>query len=310
MKKILVTGGAGYIGSVLLPYLLQEDFDVTVYDVLHYSGCGLIPHINKENFHFIKGDVRDKENLRKAVSQNDVVIHLAAIVGLPACKRDPNLAESTNVQGTQNVLDSLSPDQRVIYASSVSNYGAASGHSCDEQSPLYPISCYGVTKTEAEKMMLDSENSLCFRFATAFGVSPRMRLDLLINDFVHQACVNRILTLFEKSYKRTFAHVRDISRCLLYALNNFDRLTHKLYNVGDNANNVSKEDIALKIKERVDYYLHFAEIEKDEDQRNYSVSYDLINSIGFRTEISIDEGIDELVKACPLFESAPPYRNF
>ena len=310
MKKILVTGGAGYIGSILLPYLLDEGFDVTVYDTLRYSGCGLVPHVGKKNFSFIKGDVRDRDSLQKAVAGNDVVIHLAAIVGLPACKRDPDLAESTNVQGTRNVLDSLSSGQRVIYASSVSNYGAASGHTCDEQSPLHPISCYGITKTEAEKMMQEAENSLCFRFATAFGVSPRMRLDLLINDFVHQACTNRILTLFERSYKRTFAHVRDISRCLLYALNNFERFTQKLYNVGDNANNVSKEDIALKIKERVDYYLHFAEIEKDEDQRNYHVSYDLINSVGFRTEISIDEGIDELVKACPLFESAPPFRNY
>jgi len=310
MKKVIITGGAGYLGSILLPLLLKEDFQVTVYDILRYGSCGLIPHIHNKKFTFIKGDIRNRAMLQEAIKKHDVVIHLAAIVGLPACNMDPDVAHATNVQGTRNVVESLSPSQKMVFASSVSNYGAASGHICDENSSLFPISCYGITKNEAEKIVLDIENTVCFRFATAFGVSPRMRLDLLINDFVYQACVDKILILFEKAYKRTFAHVKDIARCILFSMENFDNLKEKIYNVGNNANNLSKEEIALKIKERVDYYLHFAEIAKDEDQRNYYVSYDRINSQGFKTTISIDEGIDELIKACPLFPVQNPYRNF
>ncbi len=310
MKNILVTGGAGYVGSILLPFLLDKGCNVTVYDILRYGAGGLIPHIHKDNFTFIKGDIRDRNRLKSAVKKNDAVIHLAAIVGLPACSRDPDMAQTVNVQGTQNVVDCLSPSQRLVFASSVSNYGAASGHTCDESSSLHPLSCYGITKTDAERIVLGVDNAVCFRFATAFGVSPRMRLDLLINDFVYQAYTNRILILFERSYKRTFAHVKDIARCILFSLDKFDSLPDKVYNVGDNANNISKEEIALKIKKRIKYYLHFAEIEKDEDKRNYFVSYDRINTAGFKTTISIDEGIDELIKACPLFPPHNPYRNF
>jgi len=309
MTRILVTGGAGYIGSILIPLLLDNGYKVTAYDSLLYGGFSLLPFISKKDFLLNKNDIRDKESLSQAIKKNDVIIHLAAIVGLPACSKDKRLARSINVQGTKNVVSSLSPNQRLIHASTVSIYGASTGDICNESSPLNPISYYAKTKTEAEKIILDFQNTICLRFATAFGVSPRMRLDLLINDFVYQAYVNKFLILFEKTYKRTFIHVKDISRNILFAIRNFDKLKNSILNIGDNSNNYSKEEIALKIKKRIDYYLHFADIGEDEDKRNYSVSYEKINSFGFKTEKTVDEGIEELIKACQIFEFKHPYKN-
>jgi nucleoside-diphosphate-sugar epimerase len=308
--KILITGGAGYIGSVVIPLLLRQGFKVTVFDSLLYGGSSLLPYVSNPDFSFIKGDIRDKSALHLAIKAQDLVIHLAAIVGLSACNKDPDFAYSINVEGTKNVVENVSPSQRLIYASTVSNYGASTGNVCTEESPLNPLSHYSRTKTEAEKLVLDnSHNSVCFRFATAFGVSPRMRLDLLINDFVYQAYVNRFLILFEKSYKRTFVHVHDICRAILFAIQNYDQMQHQVFNVGDNAHNYSKEDIALKIKDRIDYYLHFADIGEDEDKRNYCVSYEKINALGFKASKTVDEGIDELIKACRIFEFKHPYKN-
>ena len=309
MTKILLTGGAGYIGSVLIPFLLDKGYKTNVYDLLLYGGYSLLPFISNKNFSFIKGDVRDKESLGRAIKNNDVIIHLAAIVGLPACSKDKRLAHSINVQGTKNVVGRLSPNQHLIHASTVSIFGASTGDICDEESPLNPISYYAKTKTEAEKIVLDAQNTVCLRFATAFGVSPRMRLDLLINDFVYQAYMNKFLILFEKTYKRTFVHVQDISRSILFAIRNIEKMKHSIFNIGDNSHNFSKEEIALKIKGRIDFYLHFADIGEDEDKRNYSVSYEKINSIGFKTKKTVDEGIDELIKACQIFEFRHPYKN-
>jgi nucleoside-diphosphate-sugar epimerase len=309
--KILITGGAGYIGSVLIPMLMDQKFKVTAYDSLLYGGTSLLPYVSNPRFSFIKGDIRDKSALTPVAKENDLLIHLAAIVGLSACNKDPKLAHSTNVEGTKNVVESLSPSQSLIFASTVSNYGASTGDTCTEDSPLNPLSLYACTKTEAEKLVLDNtHNSVCFRFATAFGVSPRMRLDLLINDFVYQAYMNRFLILFERHYKRTFVHVKDICRAILFAIHNYDKMSHQVFNVGDNVNNYSKEDIALKIKKRIDYYLHFADIGEDEDKRNYCVSYEKINALGFKATKTIDEGIDELIKACQLFEYKHPYKNY
>jgi len=248
MTRILVTGGAGYIGSILIPFLLDKGFKTSVYDLLLYGGHSLLPFISNKNFSFIKGDIRDKESLSQVVKKNDVIIHLAAIVGLPACSKDKRLAHSINVQGTKNVVSSLSPNQKLIHASTVSIYGASRGDICNENSPLNPISYYANTKTKAEKITLDFKNTICLRFATAFGVSPRMRLDLLINDFVYQAYMNKFLILFEKTYKRTFIHVQDISRSILFAIRNFEKLKNSIFNIGDNSSNLSKEEIALKIK--------------------------------------------------------------
>jgi len=310
MDRILVTGGAGYIGSILIPLLLKQEYEVTVYDSLLYGGSSMLPFVSNKKFSFVKGDIRDKKSLSHSVKKNDVIVHLAAIVGLPACNKEKKLAYSTNVMGTKNVVDSMSLNQRLIYASTVSNYGASAGDICDEKSPLNPMSHYAKTKTKAEKIVLDFQNTICLRFATAFGVSPRMRLDLLINDFVYQAYVNRFLILFEKTYKRTFVHVEDIARSIIFAIKNYERMKQSIFNIGDNSNNYSKEEIALKIKERIDYYLHFADIGQDEDKRNYSVSYEKVNLLGFKTQKTVDEGIDELIKACRIFEFRHPYKNY
>jgi nucleoside-diphosphate-sugar epimerase len=307
--KILVTGGAGYIGSVLISHLLNSGYKVTVYDTLIYGGHSLLPFISNKNFSFIKGDIQDKESIAHSIKENDIIIHLAAVVGLTACNKDQKLAYSTNVEGTKNVISSLCSYQQLIFASTVSNYGASSGNLCTEDSPLNPLSHYAKTKTEAEKIVLDFPNSICLRFATSFGVSPRMRLDLLINDFVFQAYVSKFLILFEKTYKRTFVHVKDICKSILFAINNYEKMKHSIFNVGDNSNNYSKEEIALKIKEKIDYYLHFADIGEDEDKRNYIVSYGKINSIGFKATTTVDEGINELIKACQIFEFKHPYKN-
>ncbi len=309
MNKVLVTGGAGYIGSVLVPQLLEAGLKVTVFDSLLYGGSSLLPFITNKNFTFIKSDLRDRESLEAAMKNQDLIVHLAAIVGLPACNNDQRLAYSVNVEGTRNVADSLSHHQHLIFASSVSNYGASTSKSCNEDTPLKPCSYYAKTKTEAEKIVTDSNDFVCLRFATAFGVSPRMRLDLLINDFVFQAYVNKYLILFEKTHKRTFIHVQDIVRSILFTIENYKKMKHSIFNVGDNANNFSKEEIALKIRERLDYYLHFADIGEDEDKRDYSVSYEKINAFGFKTVRTVDEGIDELIKACQIFEFKHPFKN-
>jgi nucleoside-diphosphate-sugar epimerase len=232
--KILVTGSAGYICSVLISHLLNSGYNVNVYDTLFYGGHSLLPFISNKNFSFIKGDIRDKESIARSIKENDIIIHLAAIVGLLACNKDQNLSYSTNVDGTKNVISSLSPYQQLIFGSTVSNYGASIGNLCTEDSPLNPLSHYAKTKIEAEKIVLDFSNSICLRVATSFGVSPRMRLDLLINDFVYQAYVNKFLILFEKTYKRSFVHVQDISRSILFALKNYEKMRHSIFNVGDN----------------------------------------------------------------------------
>jgi nucleoside-diphosphate-sugar epimerase len=307
--KILVTGGAGYVGSVLVPKLLEQGHGVRVIDNLTFGGRGILPNFLNPDFEFVKGDVRDEGAMAEALKGVDVVIHLAAIVGAPACKKHPREAEEINFGSTQ-VLDRLrSPEQAIFYASTGSNYGAVVGELCTEDTPLRPLTLYGKTKTDAEKLLLESGNSICFRYATAFGVSPRMRLDLLPNDFCYQAKVNRNLIIYEKSYKRTFIHVVDMARSFLFALENYDRMKGQAYNVGDESMNFSKEDIARKVKEKVDYYLHFAEIGTDEDQRNYEVSYEKVRELGYRTTIGIDAGLDELLRCMDAIEIRSEFGN-
>jgi nucleoside-diphosphate-sugar epimerase len=203
----------------------------------------------------------------------------------------------------------LSKDQRILFASTGSNYGAVTGDICTEETPLNPISLYGETKTDGEKWLLNHSNAVAYRFATAFGLSLRMRLDLLINDFVYQAINNRYLIMFERSFKRSFIHVDDMARSFLFAIENHDKVESGAYNIGDEQNNYSKEEIALLIKDKVDYYLHFADVGEDKDKRNYEVSYSKFKSLGFKAETSVEEGIDQLIKSMEAFEFIHPYRN-
>ncbi|OGL77805.1 epimerase [Candidatus Uhrbacteria bacterium RIFCSPHIGHO2_12_FULL_57_11] len=306
--KILVTGGAGYFGSVLVPELLRAGHSVTVLDSLLYGGTGLLQNFGNRNFRFIRGDVRDEPVLRQAADEADVIIHLAAIVGYQACRKDERLAEEVNLGGTRNVAAAASSGQTVIFASTGSNYGAVDGV-CTEETPLQPLSVYGRTKTEAEHLLLQSCPVVAYRFATAFGISPRLRLDLMINDFVYQALKTKNLIVYEKNFRRTFIHVCDMARAIRFALDHLPEMRGQVYNVGGDSMNLTKEDVARKLREKVEFYLHFAEVGKDEDQRNYEVSYKKIRDLGFDVTISLDEGLDELIRGMQVVQVTNPYSN-
>ncbi|MDO8526145.1 MAG: SDR family oxidoreductase [Deltaproteobacteria bacterium] len=307
--NILVTGGAGYVGSVLIPELLKKNHSVRVLDNLMYGGRGLIPSLLNKNFELIRGDVREKSAVEGALKGIDLIIHLAAIVGYPACKKNPDLARSVNCEATFLLEKTRDKNIPILFGSTGSNYGAVTSQVCTEETPLNPISLYGETKTKAEQHLMNSGNVICYRFATAFGASNRMRLDLLINDFVYQAVRNKNMTVYEKNFKRTFIHVQDMVRSFLFAIDNYSKLKDNVYNVGSEKMNYSKEEIALIVKKKVDYYLHFAEFGSDEDKRNYEVSYRKINALGFDISISMEDGIDELIKVSSLLDIHNEYSN-
>ena len=307
--RILVTGGAGYIGSMLVPQLLKLNHKVRVIDNLMYDPEPLLENFFNSNFEFIKGDVTNSKDLSNALESIDIVVHLAAIVGYPACKKFPVLAKSVNFKATELLCSLTNKQTSIVFGSTGSNYGAISNQICTEETPLSPLSLYGETKTMAESIVHERGNSVCYRFATAYGVSRRMRLDLLINDFVFQAVKNKNLTIYEKSFKRTFIHVRDIVDSFIFAIDNFQNLKNEIFNVGSDKQNLSKQDIAEILKKKIDFYLHYAEIGKDEDQRNYEVSYEKIKSKGFVPKISINQGIDELIKTSRLLNIYNKYSN-
>ncbi len=295
--KVLVTGGAGFIGSVLVPMLLGDGHSVRVLDNLMHGGNSLLPLFRDRRFEFQRGDIRDLPTVRTAVQGCDAVIHLAAIVGFPACRRFPDLAQTVNVEGTRNVAAAAGPDRLVLFGSTGSNYGALVDDLCTEETPLNPLSLYGKTKTAAERHLMNNCRTVAYRFATAFGVSPRLRLDLLINEFVYQAVKLKYLVIYERHFMRTFIHVHDIARSFLFALDHADRMAGQVYNVGSATLNFSKQQLCEMIRSKVDYYLHFAEVGEDQDKRNYCVSYDKINQVGYQTTISLEDGIDELIRA-------------
>jgi nucleoside-diphosphate-sugar epimerase len=309
MKKILVTGGAGYIGSVLVPELLNKGYEVTVYDNLSFGGNSLFPCFINPNFKFVKGDVRDIDLLKKHMVGMDVIIHLAAIVGYPACEKDPQLAIDVNLKATIEIAKNVDKNQYVLFGSTGSNYGAVKEGICTEETPLNPLSVYGETKTGAEKFLIENCNATAFRFATAFGLSPRLRLDLLINDFVYKAINQKYIVVYESHFMRTFIHVRDIASSFIFAIENQEKMGGQVYNVGGNELNFSKKEICNKIQDKAPYYLHLADIGSDADKRDYVVSYDKINKLGFETKISIDEGIVELVNGIKCIKNDNPYSN-
>ncbi len=301
MERILLTGGAGYVGTVLTSKLLEEGYKVRVLDNLMYNQTCHLPFFINKNFEFIRGDIRDKELVEKALKDVDIIIHLAAIVGVPSCNKDPELAKAVNVEGTKNINLLRSDKQPLIYASTGSNYGRIEGV-CTEESPLNPLSVYGITKSQAEREIMEKGNAVALRFATGFGVSPRFRYDsLMINDFVYQACKNGFLVIYEPNARRTFIHVQDMVKSYLFTIKNFEKMRNQVYNVGSEKMNYTKGEVALKIQRKVIFSLHFGNIGHDEDQRDYEVSYDKIRKVGFETEISVEEGIEELIKAFQNF---------
>jgi nucleoside-diphosphate-sugar epimerase len=307
--KILVTGGAGYVGTSLTQMLLKEGHKVRVLDNLLMGGTALLPFFAHPNFEFIRGDIREKATVTEALKGVDGIVHLASIVGFPACRKYPKMSREINVDGSKLLSDLAPKDLPIIFASTGSGYGKLIGEVCTETTPLNPLSDYGKQKVETEQIFQERGNVVIYRFATAFGVSPRMRLDLLINDFTFRAVKDRSLIVYEKHFMRTFIHVRDMAKAFTLAFNNFPKMKNEIYNVGDSRQNVSKEDICRMILKKVEYYLHFADVGTDLDQRNYMVSYDKIQGLGFTCDVTIESGIDELIRASQSIDVSNPYAN-
>lgn len=305
--SILVTGGAGYLGSILCDHLLQAGHRVTVLDNLLYGQKSLFHLCAHPNFDFVFGDVRDEQTLCRLVGKADVIINLAAIVGAPACDRDPLQTRSVNLEAVQQLNRMRSKSQLVIQPTTNSGYGAKSGDVyCTEETPMEPISLYGRTKVEAEAELLSSENAISLRLATVFGLSPRMRLDLLVNHFVYAAVTDGYLVLFEKDFKRNYIHIRDVAGCFLHAIAHADSMAGKPYNVGLDDANLSKEELALKVKEYVPgFFLHCSEIGTDPDKRNYIVSSERLRQAGFEARYTLDAGIIELLKGYRMMRRLP-----
>jgi len=299
---VLVTGGAGYLGSVLCEHLLRAGYRVTVVDRLLYQQPSLLHLCADPFFEFIHGDVRDERLMAGLVARADVLIPLAALVGAPACDRDPWLARSVNRDAVL-LLDRLrTPRQLVVYPTTNSGYGTKSGDKfCTEDTPLEPISLYGRTKVEAEQALLARPNVVSLRLATVFGTSPRMRLDLLVNHFVWAAVTDGYLVIFEKDFKRNYVHIRDVADCFLFAIAHAEEMTGRAYNVGLDAANLSKEELALRIQQHVPKFcVQFSEVGSDPDKRNYVVSNERLRDAGFEAKRSLDDGILELLKGYRL----------
>jgi nucleoside-diphosphate-sugar epimerase len=307
--KILVTGGAGYVGTTLVPLLLDLKHEVTVLDSLMYRGDVLIPFFRRDGFSFIKGDVRDARILQDTVKGQDVVIHLAAIVGLPACRENPELAEQVNYGGSVNVAKAVNDGQQVLFGSTGSNYGEVLAEFCTEETPLNPQSLYGTTKTRAEQFLMENSACTAFRFATAFGTSPRMRLDLLINDLTFQAVRAKYAVVYEAWFMRTFIHVFDMARAFVFAMENRGKMEGSVYNIGSEKMNFSKRDICNIIQAETGAYFHYAETGEDGDKRNYVVSYQKVRNLGYDTTITVQDGVKELVRALQVIKLRNPYSN-
>ena len=307
MPHVLVTGGAGYIGSILCHTLLDADHRVTVVDNLMYGQRTLLHLCADPRFEFVVGDARDEGLMQRLVKDADVLVPLAAIVGAPACDRDPELARAVNVDAVRLIDRLRSTQQLVVFPNTNSGYGAQSGQThCTEETPLEPISLYGRTKVDAERVLLDRPGAIALRLATVFGMSPRIRLDLLVNHFVWAAVTDGYLVLFEKHFKRSYVHVRDVADCIAHAIAHRDRMTGLAYNVGLDAANLSKEELALKVKSHVPrLYIHEAAIGKDPDQRNYIVSHQRLRDTGFEARRSLDDGIVELLKGYRMLRRSP-----
>lgn len=296
--KILVTGAAGYLGSVLVSQLLAEGFEVVAVDNFMYGQPSLLDCCHDKKLTVVRADTRDKEVLSKFIKDSDAIFPLACLTGAPLCQLNPYEAKGIIVDAVKLILDLRSKDQAMIYPTTNSGYGIGQkGVFCTEKTPLNPISLYGKLKVEAEKALLDAGNCITLRLATAFGISPRMRLDLLVNDFTYRAVNDRFLVLFEAHAKRNYIHVRDVARAFIHSLNNFDKMKNEPYNVGLSDANLSKWELCEEIKKQLpEFYFTEAKIGEDPDKRDYVVSNEKIEKTGFKPKISMHDGIAELIK--------------
>ena len=303
--KILVTGGSGYIGSILVPELIKLNHEVTVLDNFMYKQSSLNHLCVFENFKIINGDIRDKNLIKSLLKTNDLIIPLAAIVGAPLCSKDPFSAQSINHDAIAEMIKDASKEQLIIMPTTNSAYGTGDKNNyCDENSILKPISKYAIDKVEIEKLLMARENSISYRLATVFGMSPRMRIDLLVNDFTYRAYHDSALIIFEGHFKRNYIHIRDVVNSFIHAINNMDQMKGEIYNVGLSDANLSKTELCHEIKKHLPNFTFVEEkIKKDPDQRNYIVSNEKIEKTGFLPKHSLSSGIKELIKGYTMLKN-------
>ena len=304
--KILVTGGAGYLGSILVPELLKAGHKVTVLDNFMFGQNSLLECCAYEDFDAVRGDAREEAVLKPLLGGADYIIPLAALVGAPLCSRDKVGTITTNRDAIALIAKLSSKEQRIIYPCTNSGYGIGQKDTyCTEETPLVPISLYGKAKVEAEKILLDRGNSISLRLATVFGMSPRMRIDLLVNDFTYRAVKDRFVVVFEGYFKRNYIHIRDVARAFIHAIDNFDTMKNEPYNVGLSDANLSKLELCAKIKEQVPDFVYLeAPIGEDPDKRDYIVSNEKIEGTGFKPKHSIEMGIRELIKGYTIITNS------
>ena len=297
MKKILITGGAGYIGSKLVTKLLDMNFKVTVIDVLKFSSKSLNHLFNNKNFELINADVRNKKVMRNLIKKNEFIIPLAALVGAPLCEKNKKEAISVNLDSIKDLMKNVTRKNKIIYLTTNSGYGVGEKNKyCDENSPLNPISLYGRTKVAAEKIILKSQNSIGFRLATVFGYSYRMRTDLLVNNFVFNSLKDKKLEIFEPHFRRNYIHVDDVVDGIIYSIKHFNKMKSNIYNLGLSSANLTKFMLAKKIQKQLKYLkIKIIKDQKDPDQRDYYVSNKKIERMGFKAKVKIEDGIGELI---------------
>lgn len=306
MANILVTGGAGYIGSILVPTLLEAGHSVTVLDTFSAGGTELSSSTRHDGFTPVKADARDTRVLDDLVVRHDIIIPLAALVGAPICKADAIGAVTLNRDAVVSIVNRTSTSQRVIYPTTNSGYGVGeSGHFCTEETPLRPISLYGTTKVEAEAAVLENGNGVSLRLATVFGMAPRMRIDLLVNDFTYRAARDRALVVFEGHFKRNFIHIRDVVKGFVHTIENFELMRGEAYNLGLSSANLSKLELCAKIQEHVHGFVYLeAPIGEDPDKRDYIVSNDKLERTGWSADWDLDRGIRELLRGYTMLNNA------
>ena len=297
-EKVLITGGAGYLGSVIVDKLLSVGYGVVVLDKLLFNQTSLLQYTSNPNFKFIYGDVRNEELLEKLCKEVDIIIPLAAIVGFPACAADPQLAKEINFNQIFNIVK-FAKDKKILYPNTNSGYGIGVGQTeCTEESPLNPISVYGSTKCEAENFLRANTSAITFRLATVFGVSPRMRTDLLVNDFTYKAITDKYIVVFEKLFKRNFIHIEDVASAFLFMLENYNKYKGEVFNVGLSDANLSKQELLEKIQSHVkDFAISYNDYYEDPDKRDYIVSNEKIEATGWKPEWDLDMGIKQLIMA-------------